>query len=158
MYLSELRKRRRHSDQATGCTVPGSNPGSGKRFFSSPKPSRSARDSTSFLLNWVLSQGKSAGGGVKLSTHLHLVPMLRISLLPHYAFMAWIEKPLPYNIFPISLLILLLLLPLALHYFVASGFPNRVTPSLPILRQFFPVFQTHRPYTHYQTNVFIYLK
>ena len=38
----ELRWRRRHSDQATGWTIPGSNPGSGNRFFSSPKPSRPA--------------------------------------------------------------------------------------------------------------------
>lgn len=45
----------------------------------------------------VLSQGLSSWG-MKLTTHLHLVPRLRISgatlLLPLYAFLAWTGKTL----------------------------------------------------------------
>ena len=55
-------------------------------------------------LHWVpgFFAGGEAAGRVKLTIHLHLVPVLRMSaampLLPMYAFMSWTETTLPFAI------------------------------------------------------------
>jgi hypothetical protein len=72
---------------ATGLDGPGSNPGSA-RFLSSPQRPDRFWGSPSLLSNGyrgLFSRGYS-GRGVKLTTHLHLVPrsrMVAIHPLPH---------------------------------------------------------------------------
>jgi hypothetical protein len=61
MYLGGLRQRTQHSEYAIGWTVRGSNPGVvGKRFYSSPHPSKLASEPTQPPVEWAL--GLSSGG------------------------------------------------------------------------------------------------
>ena len=51
----------------------------------------------------VLFRGDECDGGIKLTTHLRLVPRLRMTgttpLFPTHAFMAWTGKPVPLPLF-----------------------------------------------------------
>jgi len=75
--------------------IGGSSPGRGWEFFSSPPRPYRVWGPTSLLSGGYqeLFPGDKAAGGVKLTTHLHLVQRLRMrgamSLLPQYFFMAW---------------------------------------------------------------------
>ena len=87
----------------TAWKVWGSNPGRGKRYFSSLK--RAARlwspPSFPFYENRSSFPGKR-GWGVRLTMHLHLLPRWRMSvsipLLPLYSFMAWTGKVYRFHI------------------------------------------------------------
>jgi hypothetical protein len=75
--------------------IGGSSPGRGWEFFSSPPPPNRLWNSHSLLSNGYrefFPWGKAAGV-VKLTTHLHLVPMSRIHgaipPLPQYDSVAW---------------------------------------------------------------------
>jgi hypothetical protein len=87
-----------------GRTIWGSNPGSGKRFFSSPKHPKGLYSRASLLFNGF--QGSFPGLkqlGHIVDHHHHLVPSLRMSgaipLFPPYVFMMWKLKPLPFITF-----------------------------------------------------------
>ena len=81
-----------------GWTVRGSNPGRSKRFFLFSKTSRPALGPTQPSIHWVPSS--LPGRSVTLTTHLHLVPRLRmngvIPLRRLYAFMVWRGKTVPF--------------------------------------------------------------
>jgi hypothetical protein len=74
---------------ATGCMIGGSSLGRSCEFLSSPPRPEGLRGPTQPLIQWV--QG-ALSLGVKLTTHLHLVPRSRmrgvIHSLPQYAFIA----------------------------------------------------------------------
>ena len=79
---------------------PGSNPGTGKRIFSSPKPpDRLWVQPVSNSIGTRVLAWKKSCRGVKL-THILLVPRVRTSvavpLLSLYAFMTWAGKALLY--------------------------------------------------------------
>jgi len=73
------------------CTVQGSNPDKGKRFFSLPKHIDRQWSPSTLLFNAYRRSFR--GRGMLLTTHLHLAPTLRmcgaIPLVPLYALMAW---------------------------------------------------------------------
>ena len=90
----------RYSNWARGCMVKSSNPSKTKRFIFSPKVQTGPLIQPKILFNWYRGSfpgvkrpgpkpalGDPGGRGVKLTTHLYLVPMLGMSgaiiLLPN---------------------------------------------------------------------------
>ena len=86
-----------YGDCSMVVTVQGSNPNSGKGFFSSPKHPDGVWSLPSYYSMGASVQfWDKSGRGVKLTIHHHLVPRLRVSgaelVLPLYAFMAGTRK------------------------------------------------------------------
>jgi hypothetical protein len=95
--VGNMRFPSQYSDCSKGGTIQGSNPGNSKGFFFSPKHSDRLWGLPAYHPKGTAVQSwDTSGRGVKLTTHLHLVPRLRVSgaipLLPLYAFMPWTCK------------------------------------------------------------------